>query len=257
METVCVNSSGIAKRYDFRVHGGYIVKAAYIKRPEKHIICLSTQIGCASGCLFCSTGIVPLIRNLSADEMREMARQIQVAERLLYEPLLISFMGSGEPLENIKNVSHVIKHFPTFARFAVSVGGIGVERVIRLPKYVKVQFTLISPFEEERRKMQPNVDSLENLLYAVRDYSGPKELNVPLIASFNDDEGTMEAIAMFSIVAGGIPIKLNKFHPVGSLKASAQAECCLEVLESLCVKAEYYETDGEDVFAACGQFDLR
>lgn len=256
MKLINMKTSGVAKRYEFQVYDGHIVKAAYINRPEKHIICLSTQIGCSGGCLFCSTGAKPFIRNLLGNEMIEMVRQIEVTERLLYEPLLISFMGSGEPLENIKSVLYVIKHFPEFARFAVSVSGVGVERVIRLPKYVKVQFTLISPFEEKRRAMQPIADPLEELIYAVRSYTGPEEFNIPLIAGFNDDEGTMEAVATLSHSLGNIPVKLNKFHSVGSLKPSTRAERCLEVLESQCIKAEYYETDGEDILAACGQFDL-
>jgi len=255
MKTVRIDSSGITKRYEFKVYGGHIVRAAYIKRPEKHIICLSTQIGCANGCLFCSTGTIPLIQNLTADEMREMARQIQVTERILYEPLLISFMGSGEPLDNLKNVIHVIKHFPTFARFAVSVSGTGVNRVHRLPGYVKVQFTLISPFEERRKMMQPNVDPLDSLERTAMAYSWLKEFNVPLIADFNDDYESMEAIAKFSNSSGGIPVKLNRFHPIGQLRPSTQAEQCLKALKEHGIEAEYYETDGEDIFAACGQFD--
>jgi len=255
MKIVDVGSSGIAKRYEFKVYGGHIAKAAYIKRPEKHIICLSTQIGCANGCLFCSTGTVPFIRNLTSSEMMGMARQIETAERILYEPLLLSFMGSGEPLDNIKNVVHVIRHFPDFVRFAVSVSGVKVDRVVELPTYVKVQFTLISPFTEERWMMQPSVDPLHSLREAIVSYKGPKELNVPLIASFNDDYKNMKAIAAFSALSESIPVKLNKFHQVGPFRPSTRAMGCLEMLKHLGAEAEYYETDGEDIFAACGQFD--
>lgn len=255
MKIVYTKSSGIAKRYEFKVYGGHIVKAAYIKRPEKHIICLSTQIGCASNCLFCSTGTVPLIRNLSANEMREMTRQIEVAERILYEPLLVSFMGSGEPLDNIKNVLHVIRHHPRVARFAVSVSGANVDRVMGLPSYVKVQFTLISPFTGERWMMQPSVSPLHSLREIIISYKGPKELNVPLIAGFNDDYKNMRAIAAFSLISGDVPVKLNKFHRVGPFEPSTRAMECLETLRHSGVEAEYYETDGEDIFAACGQFD--
>jgi len=255
MKTVSVVASGITKRYEFKVYGGHIVKAAYIKRSEKHIICLSTQIGCANRCLFCSTGTVPFIRNLTSSEMMEMARQIKTAERILYEPLLLSFMGSGEPLDNLKNVVHVIKHYPDFARFAVSVSGVGVDRITRLPSYVKVQFTLISPFKKERQIMQPNVDPLHSLRMAIRLHQGPKELNVPLIAGFNDDHASMMAVGAFSVVCEEVPVKLSKFHQIGSYKPSTRAMECLETLRRCGVKAEYYETDGEDIFAACGQFD--
>lgn len=255
MKITHIKASGMAKRYEFRVYGGHIVKAAYVKRPGKHIICLSTQIGCASGCLFCSTGAKPFIRNLTSVEMMEMARQIKVTERILYEPLLVSFMGSGEPLDNIKNVVHVIRHYPEFVRFAVSVSGVSVDRVVRLPSYVKVQFTLISPFTEERWVMQPNVCPLHSLREAITSYRGLKELNVPLIAGFNDDYKNMKAIAAFSALSGGVLVKLNKFHQVESFEPSTRVVECLEALKHFGVEAEYYETDGEDIFAACGQFD--
>lgn len=257
MKVENVRVSGIAKRYEFRSHDGERVNASYINRPEKHIICLSTQVGCLGGCLFCSTGTTkPFVRNLSCNEMIEMARQIQTSERLLHEPLLISFMGSGEPLDNIDSVVRAIKWFPVFARFAVSVSGRNISRVAELPSYVKVQFTLISPFERKRKAMQPSVDSLECLKVAAMGYSGAKELNVPLIKGFNDGREDVSSVVLLSRELGGIPVKLNKFHSIGMFESSVRAMLCLEEFRKQGVKAEYYETDGESILAACGQLDL-
>jgi len=107
-----------------------------------------------------------------------------------------------------------------------------------------------------RKDLQPHVDPLPQLRNAIRRYPYAKGINVPLIANVNDNERSMEEIAEFSRRVGGVNIKLNRYHPMRGYRSSDYAGRCLEWLLERGCSAEYYETDGEDILAACGQFEL-
>ncbi|MDD2498569.1 MAG: 23S rRNA (adenine(2503)-C(2))-methyltransferase RlmN, partial [Desulfitobacteriaceae bacterium] len=73
---------------------------------DRNTVCLSTQVGCGMGCLFCATGISGMVRNLSAGEI---VAQVWAAERYCQEKNLsnvtnIVYMGMGEPLANLPAV---------------------------------------------------------------------------------------------------------------------------------------------------------
>lgn len=258
MEFVKVQASGITKKYSFRSNDGHLVKAAFVQRPEKSILCLSTQIGCVGQCKFCSAYDRPLVRSLRIEEMVDMVNQICSRSGIVdtSKSLLISFMGTGEPLANTDSVLRAIQDFGSQVRFALSVSGYSIHQVQRLPTCIKVQFTLVSANQYIRNFLQPNVDSLLDLRAAAEYYSGPREFNVPLIEGYNDDYEAIKQIAVFVKSSGNIPVKLNKYHPMNGFESSERVEDCLEVLKEQGCEAEYYETDGADIYAACGQFEL-
>ena len=82
-----------------RTNDGYIIEAVYT--ISAGCLCLSTQVGCKTGCVFCASGNKGYIRNLSADEIMEQYRYFEDRN---YEISSINFAGIGEPLLNIDNV---------------------------------------------------------------------------------------------------------------------------------------------------------
>lgn len=253
-----VQLSGITKKYHFLTDDGYNIKVAYVNRPEKIIVCQSTQIGCSGLCRFCSAGNLPLVRNLTADEMcwmiEESYRLSNLVSNNASKPVLVSFMGTGEPLANGGEVCHVMSRLP-FSRFALSTSGYNLTAITPYHA-LKVQFTLVSADWRMRKYMQPHVDPLPQLRNAIRRYPYSKEINVPLIANVNDNERSMEEIAELSRMVGGVNIKLNRYHPMRGYRSSDYSARCLDWLLERGCPAEYYETDGEDILAACGQFEL-
>lgn len=247
-------------RFSFRLPDGYSVKAAHVLRPEKSIICLSTQIGCLGKCDFCSAAHLDWKRNLSGDELCAMI-DIMVQERLfdhnyLDKPLLVSFMGTGEPLANIVAVNDVIDRWDDFeVRFALSTSGYVLGNLNLLQYWCKVQFTLVTTNEDLRLNLQPHVEPLYALALAIHDYQGKKEINVPLISGINDDTGTIDDIAAFAKTVQ-VPVKLNRLNELcGSPYRAVPTEKALD-LAARHSSFEYYETDGQDVKAACGQFEM-
>ncbi|KKK86920.1 hypothetical protein LCGC14_2758420, partial [marine sediment metagenome] len=253
--------SGITRLLSYETHDEFKTRVALVHRPEKTIICISTQIGCTGTCKFCSAGPMAVVRGLSRFEMLHI-----VCDTLFYipasHPVLVSFMGTGEPLANAEEVRQAIQlmrgiRTPGLLSFALSTSGVFLPELERFPHDVKVQFSLISPIPSVLKELVPQADRIGNILVALCHYPGPKEINTPLIEGVNNDHSTMRTLGAVAQCCG-VSVKLNRFHPVNTQYAAAgNEEQCLAWLQRTGAEAELYATDGEDIMAACGQFELR
>ncbi len=253
--------SGITRLLSYETHDELMTRVALVCRPEKTIICISTQIGCTGTCKFCSAGPMAVVRNLTRFEMLHV-----VCDTLFYipaeRPVLVSFMGTGEPLANAEEVRQAIQlmrgiHATGPLHFALSTSGVFLSELERFPHDVKVQFSLVSVIPSVLKELVPQADSVGNILYSLCKYPGPKEINTPLIEGVNNDHSNMRALGIVALHCG-VSAKLNRFHPVNTQYAAAgNEEQCLVWLRATGAEAELYATDGEDIMAACGQFELR
>ena len=107
------------RKWLFDVGGGNAVESVFIPEDDRGTLCISTQAGCAMGCLFCSTGKQGFNRNLSTAEivgqlwhaereLREAAGVTDPNDRIISNVVL---MGMGEPLQNLENVIRALKLF--------------------------------------------------------------------------------------------------------------------------------------------------
>ncbi len=92
-----------------RAFDGARIEAVLIPEERRHTLCVSTQVGCPLTCSFCATGALGFTRNLSAgeivDQVLHARRRIPAGEALTN----LVFMGMGEPLLNLPNVSEAIR----------------------------------------------------------------------------------------------------------------------------------------------------
>jgi 23S rRNA (adenine2503-C2)-methyltransferase len=119
-------------------------------RPNRATACLSTQVGCAVGCIFCATGRLGLVRNLTVAEILEQlcyARQLSLATGRHLRNVV--FMGMGEPLHNFDALTETLEWIVGDDGFGISprhitVSTIGVpHRMIELAKrFPLVRFAL-------------------------------------------------------------------------------------------------------------------
>jgi len=82
-----------------------LVECVLMREPDRRTVCISTQVGCAMGCVFCASGLLGVRRNLSAAEIVE---QVLVLHRLLQPDERITnivVMGIGEPLANFRSLT--------------------------------------------------------------------------------------------------------------------------------------------------------
>ncbi|MFM7035401.1 MAG: 23S rRNA (adenine(2503)-C(2))-methyltransferase RlmN [Planctomycetia bacterium] len=83
------------------LHDGHRIECVMLRDGDRRTVCISSQVGCAMGCVFCASGLDGVIRNLTTGEIIEqllrLARLLPAAERISH----VVVMGMGEPLANL------------------------------------------------------------------------------------------------------------------------------------------------------------
>lgn len=244
------------RKYRVRFSDGEEAEIVRIERPEKMIYCVSCMSGCPVGCGFCSSGI-RYGRRLTADEMTELfdtARRDtrQAASGL---PSFVSMMGSGEPLLNATEVCRFLWTAGAF-RCAVSTSGVGLENIpaFSLVPRLKMQVSVHTVNDELRKLMIPGTPPLEHIVKWVMKIWPPErvEWNFVFWHELNDSEAASSQIAIWARGYGIEKIKVNAAR--GDLiPPSRRTQQIINELRAFGLEVEFYETDGEDIQAGCGQ----
>src|SRR6516165_3823928 len=147
------------------LHDGEKVECVLMREDDRRTICISTQVGCGMGCVFCASGLLGLSRNLSAGEIVE---QILLLDRLL-PPLEritnIVVMGMGEPLANLPNLLKALGTLDEKGGLGMSARRITISTV-GLPEKIRELARLGKPYNLAVSLHAPN-DPLRNELVPV------------------------------------------------------------------------------------------
>lgn len=195
LNKVQIADAGLTRKALFGLPGGAMVETVLMVYPDRTTACISTQAGCAMGCVFCATGKLGLLRNLSSGEIVEQAiwaaretRRIAAehAGTALFnarnEKLTnIVFMGMGEPFANYDRWWQAVErlHDPAgmnlgARNLTVSTVGLaqGIRRLAGEQLPVNLAISLHAPNDELRSALMPvnRRYPLAELLAATRDY---------------------------------------------------------------------------------------
>ena len=250
---------------------------------EPHIVkktpisqCISTQVGCAMGCVFCASGVAGLKRHLTAAEI--VAQVIIGRMRADSHEMLrnVVLMGMGEPLHNYDNVARALVLLThqdgiclSTRRVTLSTSGL-VPQIDRLGADFEGQIQLaisLHAVDNTKRSLLMPINRkhpLEDLMEALKRYPLPKRrrftIEYTLIAGKNDDVRDADKLAD---LLKGIPNKVNLI-PMNSIEASplgapdfSGVERFQNRLRERGVAAFIRRTRGDDIAAACGQLALR
>lgn len=190
-----------------------------VSMPErgKLTMCLSSQTGCAVGCVFCVTGAFGAGRNLRP---HEIVGQYRVILRALEEPVdrvNIVFMGMGEPLLNTTHLGAALECLyerVSPKRITVSTSGIlpGIRWLAALPRRPKLAVSLNAPDQERRQELMPIARRypLDDLIAELRRFplkrGGRITFEYVLIRGVNDAPEDARAVTK---LLHGIPAKVN------------------------------------------------
>lgn len=239
-------------------------------------LCVSTQVGCAMGCVFCASGQAGLRRGLGAQEIVAQVafarRHLEPGERLRN----LVFMGMGEPLHHyaetarsIRLLTHPLGLGMSPRRITVSTVGLisGIRKLGEdFAGKVGLAISLHAPDTVTRSSIIPMNEHqpMDELMAALRRYPMPKRRRITfeytLIRGVNDDLTQARRLAQ---VLRGLPSKVNLI-PMNPIEASSlraprpeDVEAFRSELARLGVSCSVRQTRGDDVDAACGQLALR
>src|SRR5438270_6988591 len=255
-------------RFAVRLRDGAEVETVLIRQPSRFTVCLSSQMGCARGCVFCETGRLGLVRNLEA---WEIVAQYAIAARYLgLRPRNVVFMGMGEPLDNLEEVLRAISVLAEPAGFAVPERRITVSTVGIVPKMdelyrrsrVNVALSLHALDARTRLSLLPVARRypLEDVRDAVARSPRTVLLQWTLIEGTNDSDADAEALAAF---AGGLDVRVNLIPlnpgPDPALRAPPLERCRAfqKRLADRGVRTMLRLPHGCSVGGACGQLSGR
>jgi 23S rRNA (adenine2503-C2)-methyltransferase len=272
-----VESVDGTRKFRFRTHDDRAVETVLIpddkQERSKLTLCISCQVGCAWGCAFCATATLGFGRNLTAGEMVEQL--YWAMESVGQKPTNIVFMGMGEPLHNLDQVTRalsIIEH-PWGAglsprRLTVSTAGVvtGMDLLGKVRPLPNLAISLNATTDEVRDRIMPvnRRWNLAALLAAARRFPLGHHRRVTfeyvLFAGVNDSD--VDAARLPRLLAN-IPSKVNliPWNPVPGLPFERPSEARVLAFQNRVRRADlpvYIRTPrGDDAAAACGQLAAR
>ena len=152
---------------------GNKVECVFIPEKTRGTLCISSQVGCSLSCVFCATGRLKLLRNLTAGEIVDQVVYLRnQAENRYKTPLSnIVYMGMGEPLLNYKNVLRSTKMLCSEKGLGISprritVSTAGIAKMIRKLGDDEVRFNLalsLHAANDEKRNKLMEINETNNL----------------------------------------------------------------------------------------------
>jgi 23S rRNA (adenine2503-C2)-methyltransferase len=259
-------------KYVFDVRGQPVEFSYINKNDGKDIICTPTQTNCKLGCKFCFlTGYDAPVINLTADEVNDGIKHIVVDTLMLGHTFLVSFMGSGDPLnnphldavirsiyagctdsfENVRfAVASIIPSKDAFFKFTTEVG---------LFFNIKFHLSLHSPFDVVRKDLMPAAHPVADSIRLLREYrdrtGNDVEIHYALMDGQNNrDEDCVELVRLLRNL--DIPVKFLDFkeREDRDLKKALNVDDFRVRLAAAGIRSEHYFPPGADIGASCGQF---
>lgn len=253
------------KKYLYPTQTTKFIEAAFIPDADRATLCVSTQIGCKMGCLFCMTGKQGFQGNLSAGEILNQVQSLPEYEKLTN----IVYMGMGEPLDNVEAVLDSIEIMTSEKGYAWSPKRITVSTVGIIPAMITflersqahLAVSLHSPFDDERREIMP-IQSVYPITEVIReikrwDLGRQRRISFEYIMFKGVNDTTRHANELVRLL-NGIKCRINliRFHPIPNTPLEGTSEISIVSFQNL-LKAKgltvtVRASRGEDIFAACG-----
>lgn len=253
------------KKYLFPTSHNKFIETAMIPDDDRKTVCVSTQVGCKMGCLFCMTGKQGFQGQLTAGEIVNQIKSIKE----FGDVSNIVYMGMGEPFDNLDAVLKSLDILTSEWGFAMSPRRITVSSIGIIPAMIRflneseahLAISLHTPFDEERRKLMPVQIAypIAEVVNEIKGWDFGRQRRVSfeyiLFKGLND---TPYHVRELTKLLAGIRCRINliRFHPVpGTPLESPDEETITSFRDQLTAKditTTIRASRGQDIYAACG-----
>ena len=270
--TTLNSSDGQTVKTLFKLQDGKFIEAVLMRYEKRNTLCISSQVGCALGCVFCATGQMGFKRNLSSGEI--------VAQVIYYAGLLngggevvtnVVLMGMGEPFHNYDNTLAAIDRLNDpggynlgARRFTISTVGLvpAIRRFAVEKRQINLAISLHAADDALRTSMLPvnKRYSIDEVLSACREYIAITGRRVSFEwAMINEVNDTPEQAYLLAKKLKGllchvnaIPLNPTRGYP-GQATPRARAEEFKQILSNCGIPCTIRLRRGMDIQAGCGQ----
>jgi 23S rRNA (adenine2503-C2)-methyltransferase len=262
------------RKWVLAVEGGNAIETVFIPETGRGTLCVSSQVGCALDCTFCSTAQQGFNRNLTTAEI--IGQVLFASDALAHEGrdrriTNVVLMGMGEPLANFRNVVAATRlmvdqnaYGLSRRKVTLSTSGL-VPNLYRLAEVsdISLAVSLHAPSDDVRDEIVPinRKYPLSELLAACRNYVARTPHHritweYVMLDGINDSDAQARALAR---LLEGIPSKINliPFNPFPGTRYVCSPRPRIERFKEILIRAGYIttvrKTRGDDIDGACGQ----
>lgn len=253
------------KKYLFPTVHGKFIETAMIPDRDRKTVCVSSQVGCKMGCLFCMTGKQGFQGQLTAGEIVNQIRSIDEFQ----EVSNIVYMGMGEPFDNLDEVLKSLEILTSEWGYAMSPRRITVSTIGIVPAMLKfletseahLAVSMHTPFDDERRKLMPvqMVYSIEEVVNEIRSWEFGRQRRVSFeYIVFKGMNDTPRHVRELARLLNQLKCRINliRFHPIPGTPLEGTDEETLqnfkEMLNEKGILTTIRASRGQDIYAACG-----
>jgi len=253
------------KKYLYPVGNHKFIETAFIPEEKRNTLCVSSQVGCKMGCLFCATGKQGFQAQLSAGQILTQLRSLPERELITN----IVFMGMGEPFDNVEAVMKALEILTSAYGFEISVRKVTVSTIGIVPAMevflrdskCNLAVSLHSPFEDERRRLMPiqHVYPIKDVIETIirHDLGKYRRVSIEYIV-FGEINDTPKHVKELARLLNKIRCRINliRFHPVPNVPLPPTNELRLLEFQRALIEKGIMTTirssRGLDIDAACG-----
>ncbi len=258
------------KKYLYRTGPGKFVESAYIPDEDRATLCVSSQVGCKMGCLFCMTGRQGFQGNLTAGEIINQIHSLPEREKMTN----VVYMGMGEPFDNLEPVLKSVEILTSEWGYGWSPRRITVSTIGILPAMITfldrcqahLAVSLHSPFEAERRMLMPmeKISPLPEVIRLIRSWGWGRQRRISfeyiLFKNLNDTSAHVKELAR---LLNGLRCRINliRYHPIPETDLEGSDDLAVQRFKDALNQKEILTTvrasRGQDIWAACGLLSTR
>lgn len=251
--------------------GGGEVECVLLRDGSRRSICVSSQVGCAMGCVFCASGLDGVERNLSngeiVEQMLALQHRLAEGERLSH----IVMMGMGEPLANLPNVLRALDTARSDdglgispRRITISTVGLppAIDRLAESGIPYNLAVSLHAPNDDLRSRLVPvnKKIGIEPVLQAADKYfhaSGRRlTFEYVLLGGVNDSIACAEELSRI-LRHRAVLLNVIPYNPVEGLPYKTPNRQAIDgfrqILERNGINVQFRQRKGSEIDAACGQ----